>query len=366
MSTRKLPSTLPSTLPTDVAPVRADERLDERALAAYLRAHLPGGDRPLEILQFPGGHANLTYLVRVGGDEYVLRRPPLGPVAPRSHDMVREFHALEAVGPFFPPAPRVFLLCEDPSVLGAPFFLMERRRGIVIRRTMPPEIDDTPAVRRRIGEAAIDCLAALHAIPVEPGTPLAALGKPDGFMERQVRGWAERWQRAKTEDLPLMDGLVPWLATRIPRPVAVSVVHNDLKLDNMMLDPDDPGRVVAVLDWDMATIGDPFADVGTLLSYWPQAGDAPERLAVAMQPTYLEGFPTRAEVVERYAARSGRDLGTIGFYETFAIFKLAVVLQQIYVRFVRGQTQDERFGAFGEQVRCLAAIAAEARERSGL
>jgi len=345
---------------SDVAPVRPDEQLDAVVVAAYLRGKLPGSDGPLEILQFPGGHANLTYLLRYGDREYVLRRPPLGPVAPRSHDMVREYRALAALGPHYPPAPRVYALCEDPAVIGAPFFVMERRHGVVVRRTMPAEIADDPAVRRRIGEAAVDALADLHAVPVA-GTPVAALGKPEGFVARQIAGWAERWQRAKTEDLPAMEDLAAWLAARIPPPLDPTVVHNDFKFDNMMLDRNDPGRVVAVLDWDMTTLGDPRIDVGTLLGYWPEASDPPERLAIAMQPTYLEGFPTRREVVERYAARSGRDLGAIAFFETFALFKLAVVLQQIFVRFVRGQTKDERFAAMGESVRRLAEIASAAR-----
>jgi aminoglycoside phosphotransferase (APT) family kinase protein len=345
---------------SDVAPVRPDEQLDGAVVAAYLRGKVPESDRPLTILQFPGGHANLTYLLRYGDREYVLRRPPLGPVAPKSHDMVREYRALAALGPYYAPAPRVFVLCEDPSVIGAPFFVMERREGIVVRRTMPPEIPDDPRVRRRIGEAAIDALADLHAVPVA-GTPVAALGKPDGFVERQIRGWAERWERAKTEELAAMDALAAWLVERIPPPLAPTVVHNDFKLDNMMLDRSDPGRVVAVLDWDMTTLGDPRIDVGTLLGYWPEASDPPERLAIAMQPTYFDGFPTRAEIVARYAARSGRDLAAIRFFETFAHFKLAVVLQQIYVRFVRGQTKDERFAVMGESVRRLAEIAHESR-----
>jgi aminoglycoside phosphotransferase (APT) family kinase protein len=345
---------------SDVAPVRPDEQLDAAVVAAYLRGKVPNSERPLEILQFPGGHANLTYLLRYGDREYVLRRPPLGPVAPRSHDMVREYKALAALGPYYAPAPRVYVLCEDLAVIGAPFFVMERRHGIVVRRTMPPEIADDPAVRRRIGEAAIDALADLHAVPVA-GTDVATLGKPEGFVERQIRGWAERWQRAKTEELPTMEDLARWLVERVPPPVDATVVHNDFKLDNMMLDRADPGRVVAVLDWDMTTLGDPRIDVGTLLGYWPEASDPPERLAIAMQPTYLEGFPTRAEIIARYAARSGRDLGAIRFFEIFALFKLAVVLQQIYVRFVRGQTKDERFAAMGESVRRLAEIASDAR-----
>ncbi len=345
---------------SDVTPVRPDEQLDARIVADYLRGKLPGSDGPLDILQFPGGHANLTYLLRYGEREYVLRRPPLGPIAPKSHDMVREYRALAALGPYYPHAPRVFVLCEDPAVIGAPFFVMERRHGIVVRREIPPEIPSTPETRRRIGEAAIDALADLHLVPVA-GTPVAALGKPEGFVERQIRGWAERWHRAKTEEQPAMESLAAWLLAHLPAPAAPTVVHNDFKLDNMMLDPSDPGHVVAVLDWDMTTLGDPRIDLGTLLGYWPEASDPPERLAIAMQPTYLEGFPTRAEVVARYAARVDRNVADIAFFETFALFKLAVVLQQIYVRFVRGQTKDERFAAMGESVRRLADIAIASR-----
>ena len=348
---------------SDVTPVRPDEQLDARVVTDYLRGKLPESEGPLEIFQFPGGHANLTYLLRYGGArEYVLRRPPLGPVAPRSHDMVREYRALAALGPYYAPAPRVYVLCEDPAVIGAPFFVMERRHGIVVRRTMPPEIADDPAVRRRVGEAAIDALADLHRVPVA-GTPVATLGKPEGFVERQIRGWADRWQRAKTDELPAMETLARWLLDRVPPPIAPTVVHNDFKLDNMMLDRDDPGRVVAVLDWDMTTLGDPRIDLGTLLGYWPEATDPAERLAIAMQPTYLEGFPTRAEVVARYAAGTGGEVPAIAFFETFALFKLAVVLQQIYVRFVRGQTQDERFGALGPVVPMLAELAQQAAAR---
>jgi aminoglycoside phosphotransferase (APT) family kinase protein len=344
----------------EVTEVRPDERLDLDALRGHLRGRLPGAEGEIELLQFPGGHSNLTYLLRAGGTEYVLRRPPLGPVAPTAHDMVREFRGLSAIAPYFPPAPRVYVLCEDPAVIGAPFFVMERRRGIVIRRTMPPEIDDTPATRRRIGEAAVDTLVQLHAVPVD-GTALAGLGKPAGFVERQVRGWSERWHRAKTDELAIMDELAAWLAARIPAAASTTVVHNDFKLDNMMLDARDPGRVVAVLDWEMVTIGDPLVDVGTLLAYWPEATDPPDRLATAMQPTHLTGFPTRAEVVARYGAGSGRDLAGIDFYTAFALFKLAVVLQQIYVRYARGQTRDERFAPFADQVRRLAELAAAAR-----
>jgi aminoglycoside phosphotransferase (APT) family kinase protein len=252
--------------------------------------------------------------------------------------MVREYPALAALGPFYAPAPRVYVLCEDPAVIGAPVL----RHGARARHRRPPHdaARDSPTTRRppphRRGG---DRRARRPARGARRGTAVATLGKPEGFVERQIRGWAERWQRAKTEELPTMESLARWLVERIPPRRRATVVHNDFKLDNMMLDPADPGRVVAVLDWDMTTLGDPRIDVGTLLGYWPEESDPPERLAIAMQPTYLEGFPTRAEIIARYAARSGRDLGAIRFFEIFALFKLAVVLQQIYVRFVRGPDQ---------------------------
>ena len=336
----------------DAAEVRADERFDEARLAAYLAAELPDLSGPLVVEQFRGGHANLTYLLRIGTTELVLRRPPLGPVAPKAHDMAREFRALRALAPLYLPAPRPVLLCEDTSVIGAVFFLMERRRGIVIRHEWPAELGDDRVLRRRIGEAVVDALADLHRVDVTR-PEIAALGKPEGFVRRQVEGWYDRWQRARTRELPVMDELCRWLAERMPESRAVSVVHNDWKLDNAMLSADDPGRLVAVFDWDMTTLGDPLIDLGTFLSYWSEAGDAVPR-GTGVNVSALPGFPTRAELAERYRDRTGHDLSSLAWYETFGLFKTAVVLEQIYVRFVRGQTQDERFKLLGGYVPLLA------------
>jgi aminoglycoside phosphotransferase (APT) family kinase protein len=333
-------------------PIRADERFDEARLAEHLRAHVPGLDAPMEVQQFRGGHANLTYALTFGQTELVLRRPPLGPVAPKAHDMAREFRALKALGPLYAPAPKVIHLCEDPSVIGAIFFIMERRRGIVIRMEWPADLSDEPEPRRRASCALIDALADLHAIDVKR-PEIAALGKPEGFVERQVKGWYERWQRAKTRDIPAMDELGALLADRIPSSPEVSVLHNDWKLDNTMYDAQDLSRIVAVFDWDMTTLGDPLIDLGTLLGYWGQASDEVARGTGSMV-TALPGFLTRDELVERYARRTGRDLSKLAFYETFALFKTAVVLEQIYVRYVRGQTQDERFALLGPHVPMLA------------
>ena len=258
----------------DTAPIRRGEEVDLAALREFLERKMPGAGRLVEIEQFPGGHSNLTYLLRFANGEYVLRRPPLGPVAPKAHDMAREFHLLDAVSAHFPFAPSVHLLCEDSSLLGAVFYLMERRRGVVLRREPPSEyavFDDYP---RRVSEAFIDCLAELHAIDIR-AHGLDALGHPDGFLDRQVRGWSQRWQRARTEDLPQMEALSRWLAENRPVSPTATLVHNDYKLDNLMFDPQDPGRVAAVLDWEMATVGDPLVDLGIVLCYWPEPGDPP-------------------------------------------------------------------------------------------
>ncbi len=345
--------------------VRPDEHFDVRALDAHLRGRLPQATGPLVVEQFPGGHSNLTYLLRYGESEYVMRRPPLGPVAPSAHDMSREYRVLNAVWSVFPPAPRPYLLCEDPSVIGAPFYVMERRRGIVIRREWPPELGEDPATRRKVSEAVVDLMVALHAVDyVAAG--LGSLGRPDGFVHRQVKGWAERWERAKDREVPAITDLARWLAERIPAPTAATLVHSDLKLDNTMLDPRDPGRVVALFDWELCTTGDPLVDLGTLLCYWAESGDPAPRRESIVQVTTLPGFFTRGQVVKRYAEKTGRDVSKIAFYEIFALYKIAVVVQQIYIRWKRGQTKDERFGAMAPRVEALARSAAELAERSGL
>jgi len=348
----------------EVAPIRAGEEIDVRELGEYLRGKVEGAERDVHVEQFPGGHSNLTYLVRAGDHEYVLRRPPLGPVAPKAHDMAREFRVLEAVHPVFPPAPRVYVLCEDPAVIGATFFLMERRHGVVLRRDVPQDFIGDAAFPRKASEGFIDCLAQLHSIDVGR-QPLAALGKPDGFLERQVRGWTERWHRAKTEELPGMDRLVEWLSSRRPASVRPTLVHNDFKLDNIMLDSQNPGRVEAVLDWEMATVGDPLVDLGCTLCYWTQAGDPEMRGGSLSGITAEPGWYPRDELVRRYAEKAGRDVSGLGYYEVFGLFKLGVILQQIYFRYHRGQTRDERFSDFHLRVRGLMRAAVEMAERLG-
>ena len=332
--------------------VRPDEQLELERLEPYLRSHLPGAEGPLELRQFGGGHANLTYLVRFGELEYVLRRPPLGPVAQTAHDMQREHRVLAGLSRVFPLAPASYLLCTDPGIIGADFHVMERRHGTVIRTELPPRWHRNPQLARRIGNMIVDVLAELHAVdPKAAG--LGDLGRPEGFVSRQLAGWARRWSAAKDRDYPRMQAILHWLERGVPESRQVSLLHNDFKLDNMMVQANDPGTAGAVLDWDMCTRGDPLMDLGYLLNYWGEAGDNPAWLAASSMPTWHEGFPTRDETIERYAARTGFDMDHVHWYHVFGIFKIVVIVQQIYIRFLRGQTQDQRFAAFGERVAAL-------------
>jgi aminoglycoside phosphotransferase (APT) family kinase protein len=345
---------------SDTRPVRATEQLDWPTLQRWLRERLPAANiegldvtLPMEVEQFPGGHSNLTYHIRFGPTELVMRRPPFGPVAPTAHDMAREFRWLSSIHDVYPLAPRVYTLCEDVSVIGSIFYVMERRHGIVVRHDEPAQIRDHPDVRRRVGLALVDALVELHAIDVERAG-LMPLGKPIGFVERQVRGWTERWHRSKTDDVPEMESLAIWLIGQLPpNPPRPAVVHGDFKLDNLMLDATHPWNLLAVFDWEMAALGDPLVDLGILLAYWVPNAPPDQRDALTTVTT-LPGWPTPQEMIERYAARSGRDLSTLKFFEVFALFKIAVVIQQIYFRFVKGQTDDPRFANFGARVAYLA------------
>ena len=346
---------------SDTAPVRAGEELNLGSLAGYLRGKIKGVEDGITVEQFPGGHSNLTYLLRTNqdGSEYVLRRGPLGPVALKAHDMRREFHLLQMVHPNFPQAPAPFLLCEDSAVLGSVFFIMERRQGIILRDEVPSRLAALPDYQPLISQAFIDCFARLHAIDVFK-TGMIALGKPEGFLARQVRGWADRWNQAITNDMPKstitkMEHLTRWLAGRIPLSPAPTLVHNDYKLDNIMLRSESELLVEAVLDWEMTTVGDPLTDVGLALCYWAWAPQINSGAVPAL--TSQTGWYTRDQFIQRYARKTGRDLSHIGYYEVFGMFKLAVILQQIYYRFRQGQTSDRRFQDLDKRVQALVELA---------
>ena len=340
----------------ELIPIRADEGLDVERLAAYLRGRLPGAEGALTLGQFGGGHANLSYLLhydtRDGAREFVLRRPPLGPVAASSHDMSREHRVLSRLHRVFDLAPECFLLCQDTAVIGAPFMVMERRRGRVIRGDLPERFLDDPALARRIGEMMIDCLAAFHGVDAQ-AAGLGGLGRPEGFAARQLDGWSGRWHQAKDHDHAAMDRLIAWLAAGLPQPGETTLIHNDYKLDNLLVDADHPDRAVALLDWDMCTRGDPLMDLGYLLNYWVEAGDPRAWRAAAAMPTWRPGFPSRAEAAARYAQATGFELGDLLWYRVFGAFKIAVILQQIHIRWRRGQTRDQRFADMGKRVETL-------------
>jgi aminoglycoside phosphotransferase (APT) family kinase protein len=338
--------------------VRAGEELDARALAQFL-----GWDE-VRVSQFPSGHSNLTYLVEGGAQghtrQLVLRRPPFGAksVGKTAHDMGREHRILSRLHAVYPPAPKPVAYTEDTAIIGAPFYVMERIVGVILRRDPPAGLVG-PTTAHSLGEAFIDNLATLHALDYA-AAGLGELGKPDGYVERQVRGWAERYQKARTDDIPNMQFLEKWLIDNMPKESGAALIHNDYKYDNLVLAADDLTRIIGVLDWEMSTVGDPLMDLGTALSYWVHADDPPDLQAVRMCATHLPGSLTRGELLSRYRERTGRDIPNIVFYYCFALFKSCGVVQQIYWRYKEGLTHDERFGAMIHAVHALSATAVRA------
>ncbi len=346
----------------ETRPPRPGEELPLDKLAPYLRAHVGPADAEVTVAQFPGGHSNLTYLVTIAGRELVLRRPPFGSKVKSAHDMHREYHVLSHLAPVYPRAPRPVHECTDEEVIGAPFYLMERLRGVILRRQLPPGLTIDPPLARRLGEALIDGLIELHALDYR-AVGLEGFGKPDGYVERQVAGWAKRYRDAETDAVPEMDTLGEWLVAHQPVSPPATIIHNDFKYDNVVLDANDLAKIVGFLDWEMATVGDPLMDLGTTLCYWVQPDDPPEMLALAFGPTLLPGSMKRAEVAQRYAERTGRDLAHLDFYYKFGLWKTAVVLQQIHYRWKKGLTKDERFATLNQAV---AAFAHQAMRSTGV
>jgi aminoglycoside phosphotransferase (APT) family kinase protein len=343
------------------SPVRAGEELAGEKLEPYLREHLPEFSGPLNIEQFPHGHSNLTYLLRCGPRDCVLRRPPFGNQVQTAHDMSREYRVLSKLSDVYSLAPLPYLFCDDVSVLGAPFYVMERRRGVILRKAVTPGLALSSDAMRGLSMALIDNLAKLHAIDHQ-AAGLGELGKPVGYVARQVTGWTTRYANARTNDVAAMDNVAAWLSANMPAESGASIIHNDYKFDNLVLDPTDLSHIVAVLDWEMATLGDPLMDLGTSLGYWVQADD-PEPLRTArLGPTTLPGCLTRRELVDRYVVTSGRSIDSPLFYYVYGLFKVAVIIQQIYARFVRGHTRDPRFGQLNEVVAVLAQQAERAIE----
>lgn len=333
--------------------VRAGEELDAEKVDAYLRQVDPSLSGPLEIAQYPGGASNLTYLLRYPERELVLRRPPFGHKAKSAHDMTREAHVMAALKPSYPYVPAVVAICQDPAVLGVDFFVMERIRGIIPRKDLPKELSLDAAQTRTLCLNVIDRLIELHQVNYQ-AAGLSALGKGEGYAERQIRGWTDRYRRARTEDVGDFESVMAWLAANMPaQDVASCLIHNDYRFDNVVLDPQDPLRVIGVLDWEMATIGDPLMDLGNTLAYWVEARDDETRMLTRRQPTHLPGMLTRSEVIDYYATQTGLRVDNFDFYEIYGLFRLAVIAQQIYYRFFHKQTNNPEFAGFGDVVRYL-------------
>ena len=334
--------------------VRAGEEIDLAALNAWIAAHAPDAGVVSAVEQFPGGFSNLTYLLKCARGDLVLRRPPRGVGKGPAHDMPREYRILQAVSSRSIPAPRPLAVCEDESVLGVPFYLMEHVRGVILRRVGGE--NPGPEVMRGLSESFVQTLAAIHSVDASDPA-IAALGKAEGYVARQVSGWTKRWEAARTDDVPKMDSVARWLSAHQPPASGTCLVHNDYKYDNIVLDPGDLSRIVAVLDWEMATLGDPLLDLGTSLGYWVEAGDHPAFRSLGLGVTALPGNFTRTELWERYLAITGIPPTDPAFYYAFGLFKIAVIAQQIYFRYRNGLTSDERFARLGEAVQFFATVA---------
>jgi aminoglycoside phosphotransferase (APT) family kinase protein len=338
-------------------PVRPGEEIDAGRLAEYLPAAIEGlAPGPIEIRQFPSGYSNLTYLVTVGGQSLILRRPPPGVKIASAHDMSREFRILSHLKPVYSKVPAALAYSEDLDVMGTPFYVMERVEGVILRKGIPDEMVPGPELTARIADELVDTLCELHAVDYE-GAGLGELGRPEGYVTRQIEGWIKRYHKAQTDSVPEADKVSAWLRDSMPTNGGASLIHNDFKHDNVVLDPSDWSKIIAVLDWEMATLGDPLMDLGTSLAYWTQPDDPPDVLSSRLSPTLWPGTPSRADFVERYARMSGRDLHDIVFYYAYGLFKVAVIVQQLHARYVSGKTTDPRYANLLEGVRALCGLA---------
>ncbi len=346
--------------------VREEDRLDATRVDAFLQQHIEGLTGAPAIEQFPGGASNLIYLIRYGKRELVLRRPPAGTAVKSAHDMLREAHVMTAIRPHYPCAPRILATCGDADVLGCDFYVMERLRGVILRRELPAGLGLDEAGVRALCLGFIDKLVELHRVDTRDPA-IAALGKGDGYIARQVGGWSERWRKAQTPGSDPCEDVLAWLAARQPaRETAICVIHNDYRFDNVVLDPDNPLDIIGVLDWEMATLGDPLMDLGGSLAYWVQADDDAVFQSFRRQPTHVPGMLTRREVVEYYSERSGWHVDHFDFYEIFGLFRLMVIIQQIYRRFVLGQTHNPQFAGFGQAAAYMGQRCRRLIARSGL
>ncbi len=342
--------------------VRAGEELDTTQLSQYLQGLNPDWDAPIEVKQFPGGYSNLTYFLKVGNKELVLRRPPFGANVKSGHDMGREYKVQNLLKPVFDKVPEVYGHCTDDSVIGSEFYVMDRVQGVIVRGKGLTEGGEE--IYPIMSQAWLDTFVELHEVDYEQAG-LGDLGKPEGFNERQVKGWTKRYLKAKTDDVKVIEKVMEWLNSSIPTESDHTLIHNDYKYDNVMFAQDDWTKIVAILDWEMATLGDPLMDFGTTLAYWSEEEDLAVFGELISLPTYQAGNPNKAQLIDMYAERSGRDVSNVIYYYVYGLFKTAVIVQQIYYRYHHGYTQDKRFAALGKAAEgfCFKALRAIEKNR---
>ncbi len=357
----------------DTKLIRPGEELNEANLQEFLGKNLELKTDRIEISQFPGGSSNLTYCVKIGADEYVLRRPPFGNQVKSAHDMAREFNVLSRLSAVYKPAPKPLIYCADENVIGSEFYLMERRKGLIIRgKLSEPSVfadgttlENSSSLRKKVVESFIENLADLHALDYER-IGLGNLGKPEGYVIRQIEGWTKRYFNAKTDEHAELEQAIEWLNAHIPASTGAALIHNDYKFDNVMLNPNDLTEIIAVLDWEMTTVGEPLMDLGSSLAYWMSKDTGAELMSMPFNPRVLMENISRRELVEIYEEKSGINVSNIVFYYVFGTFKLAVIAQQIYFRYQKGFTKDERFATFNHFVSSLGKIALHAIEKDSI
>mgnify|MGYP003466002399 CR=1 FL=1 len=346
--------------------IRDGEELDAAIIDSYLKAHIPGLSGEPQISQFPGGASNLTYLLEYPQQEFVLRRPPFGHKAKSAHDMGREYRILNQLNAGFPYCPKAYVHCTDESVIGSEFYVMERVNGIILRADLPAELNFSPEQTTQLCKSFIDKLVELHNVDYQ-ACGLGDLGKPEGYVARQISGWSDRYEKALTPDAPLWTEVKAWLNEKMPADHPKSaIVHNDYRFDNVILDPRDPQRIIGVLDWELTTLGDPLMDLGNSLAYWIEASDPAQIVRVINAYLDAPGMLTRQQFADYYAERAGIEIKSIDFYYTYGLFRLAGIVQQIYYRFFHGQTQDKRFAQFVQMNKLLEQMSLQVIKKSSL
>ena len=343
--------------------IRKGEELPLEQLAAFLQQQLPNTSGQLHITQFPRGFSNLTYLLQMGDQEFVLRRPPFGANIKSGHDMGREYKILHALSQSYGKAPKPYLFVADGALIGSPFYVMERVQGVILRAKMPKEMVPDATTMQGIAQSLVETLVELHHVDYE-AVGLGELGRPAGYVERQITGWTKRYKKSQTDEVPVIEQTAQWLAENMPPESGASLIHNDFKYDNLVLDLEDWTRVIAILDWEMSTLGDPLMDLGTSLGYWINPNDPDWLKQLALSPTTLPGNPSRGELAEMYAQARGQEIPDLVFYYVYGIFKIAVITQQIYYRYKQGHTQDPRFAGLIDVVKGLGTVAMQAIQKN--